>query len=208
VVTIVGSVWALACGGERSVTTPDTPYPHEPPGATVLIDWDFDVSNAGNPPFFYTAGIPPAQTVTDVTAPVNPSKVGRIEFNPSLPGGTGPSALASNQLPPSNWKTWYSSMWVKVSANYVNEMGFPGLKIWDMLTHSPDGSIILQFYGRTAPFTTLLTIKPQPGVDHFGNIPMQANVWYQLVAHDRLGTPATRPRQWRAGFECGDDQRQ
>ena len=154
-------------------------YPNEPAGAVPLIDWDFDVTRAGNPPFFYIAR-GAATTVTDATAPVNPNKVGRIQFDPGLQAGTGPSILASSLLPPTGWKSWYFSMWWKVSSNYINEMSFPGLKIWDMLTSGPYGSIIIQLYGRGAPFKMLLSLQSNGITDTYGSISLQRNTWYQV----------------------------
>jgi hypothetical protein len=157
---------------------PATGYPNEPPGSRLLFDFDFDISRAGNPPFYYVDASP-ATTVTEVTAPVNPSKIGRIEFNPGLQAGTGPSTLASNILPPSNWRTWYHSFWFKTSSNYQNQMSFPGLKIWDMLLANPNGSIIVQLYGTTS-FNMLLSYRWTENSDHYGNIDLQRNTWYQI----------------------------
>ena len=169
-----------ACGSDVSesiVALP--PYPNEPPGSSVLIDWDFDIANAGDPPFFYVSP-GPATTVTDVTAPINPSKVGRIQFSPALSPGSGPSVLASNLLPPANWKTWYFSTRFKVSSNFINEMTSPEVKIWDMLL--PEGSLILMFQGAAPPFHMRF--------DHFviadgsfrtdGTIQLQRNTWYHV----------------------------
>lgn len=174
------TVLVAALGGGCTGPDGDPLYPNEPPGATALIDWDFDIANAANPPFFYITGVPPATTVADPSAPVNGAKIGRIQFDPSLSAGTGPSVLASSQLPPDNWKSWYLSIWWKVSGNYRNEMSFPGLKIWDMLTSGPDGSIIIQLFGDVPPFRMLMSLQSNGITDTYGTASLVRNQWYHV----------------------------
>jgi hypothetical protein len=110
---------------------------------------------------------------------VNRARIGRVQFDPSLQAGTGPATLASALLPPSSWSTWYHSFWFKVSPNYRNEMSYPGLKIWDMLTSNPNGSLIVQLYGVTS-FTMLFSYRWTEATDHYGSITLERDRWYQI----------------------------
>ena len=83
--------------GSATVTVPhvQASYPNQPAGAVPMLVWKMDLSNvvATSPktdsqPWDYASGNPPsrltwAPTVTDSTAPLNPTKVGRLEINPS-----------------------------------------------------------------------------------------------------------------------------
>jgi hypothetical protein len=81
-------------------------------------------------PWFYASGNPPhrltwATTVTDPTAPVNPTKVGQLEINPtnvSLPlYGNSIEDLESGTklVPPGNAKKIYWSYWFKYLPGFV-----------------------------------------------------------------------------------------
>jgi hypothetical protein len=98
-------------------------YPNQPNGAAVLMDYDTDFGQIGTPPWDFSSGAGNLATVTDVTAPVNPSAVGRVRFAPGCCGGAGPARLETytgpgRGTPPPGWRRWYISDWVKLSSGW------------------------------------------------------------------------------------------
>jgi hypothetical protein len=101
----------------------DVPYPDEPAGAVVLMDYDTDFGNATDPPWGDVRDRGNLSTVRDATAPVNPNVVGRVRFSVGCCDGTGPAELITGTgsgrgTPPSGWSRWYVSDWVKFDVNF------------------------------------------------------------------------------------------
>jgi len=111
-----------------SVTASQGQYPNQPAGAIPLHTWVMDFSSVvptspetNAQPWFFTdpSRLVWSTTVSDPTAPVNPSRVGRLEINPSnvsLPlYGNSIERLNSNSkfVPPSGAKKIYWSYWFK-----------------------------------------------------------------------------------------------
>lgn len=112
-----------ACGGEALGGTPGGPYPNEPPGAVVLMDYDTDFGNPGDPPWGDVSGASSLSTVTDPTAPVNRNVVGRVRFSAGCCDGSGPAQLTTYSgtgrgAPPAGWSRWYVSDWIKFDATF------------------------------------------------------------------------------------------
>ena len=169
--------------------TTNASYPNEPVGAVVLMDYDTDFGNPGNPPWGYMSGNSNLSTITDVTAPVNPAKVGRVRFSTGCCNGTGPARLetyngSGRGTPPSNWSRWYVSDWIKYDAAFTPHecchkifefyIGGSGAGTWVLVKADPNnGRFPLQ-----PRFTTEYLATGAANWNQ-ANFQIQAGVWYQ-----------------------------
>jgi hypothetical protein len=132
--TVVGGLlWGCTDGSTGTDAPPDAnppidlpapppssaTYPNEPAGAVVLMDYDTDFSNLAGGPWDYISGSSNLSTASDASAPVNPSKVGRVRFAPGCCDGTGPARVETDRAtPPAGWSRLYVSDWVKFDPAY------------------------------------------------------------------------------------------
>ncbi len=157
-----------SCSSSHTGTTVDPGHPNEPAGAITLIDWAMDFSKVvatlpetDAQPWFWASGNPPHQltwatTVTDPTAPVNRSKVGRLEINPSnvnLPNyGNGIEDLESDTkfVPPSDPRKIYWSYWFKYLPGFAS-YAFQ-FKQTEMFYNGNGGTIVATNRSETGPW--------------------------------------------------------
>jgi hypothetical protein len=185
----------VACGDPVSNALAE-PYPNEPPGATPMLEWatDFGSVVATSPetdsqPFFYASGNPPARldwatTVSDPTAPVNPSRVGRLEINPSnvsLPlYGNGIEKLVSADklIPPSGARRIYWSYWFKYLPGFA-QYAFQ-FKQTEMF-YSTTGGTIVATTGELEPWAMEFYNWDGSATQHAaGAYTIRSNVWYHV----------------------------
>jgi hypothetical protein len=165
-------------------------YPNQPPGATVLMDYDTDFAQIAVPPWDLSTGTVNLETVTDATAPLNPSVVGRVKFSPGCCGGVGPARLETYSgpgrgTPPPGWRRWYISDWVKLSSGWSpNAEGLHG--IFRIFANAGDGVgswIIFRLDG-AGPYQPRVAIESPALTAAFGNgaVTAIAGQWYHFEA--------------------------
>jgi hypothetical protein len=165
-------------------------YPNQPPGATVLMDYDTDFGSVTVPPWDFASGTANLATVVDPTAPHNPNVVGRVRFQPGCCGGTGPARLetftgSGRGTPPAGWAKWYISDWVKLSSGWsANAEGIQSL--FSVFANAGSGSgvwISFRLDG-AGPYTPRIAIESDgSATTHATNaITAVAGQWYQYEA--------------------------
>jgi hypothetical protein len=178
-----------------TVTSAQALYPNEPAGAVPMLAWATDFSSvvatsneSDAQPWFYASGNPPsrldwATTITDPTAPVNPTKVGRLEINPSnvsLPlYGNGIEKLMSARkfVPPGSAKKIYWSYWFKYLPGWV-QYAFQ-LKQTEMFYSS--GGTIVASTGELEPWhMEFYNWNGSATLHAEGSTPIRTNVWYHV----------------------------
>ena len=121
------------CGRNVLGGNPGAPYPNEPAGAVVLMDYDTKFGNVSDPPWGSIATGPGnLSTITDPSAPVNPNTVGAVRFTTGCCAGSGPARLETyvgpgRGTPPSGWTRWYVSDWVKFDPTFRPDAGIQKL---------------------------------------------------------------------------------
>ncbi len=194
----------VAYGGDAAANENARPYPNEPAGARPLLEWatDFSAVVATSPetdsqPWFYASGNPPARlgwatTVRDPSAPVNPSKVGRLEINPSnvsLPlYGNGIEKLVSRRkfIPPAGATQVYWSYWFKYLPGFV-QYAFQ-FKQTEMF-HSTTGGTIVATTGELEPWAMEFYNWNGSATQHAaGAHTIRTGVWYQVEVIVDLAT--------------------
>jgi len=181
------TVLPVSSGGSGS-------YPNEPPGAVVLTDYDTDFGALQNctgltcpAPWSYLSVGSALSTVTDSSAPVNPSKVGRVRFTMGCCSGTGPARLEMYRtngggVPPSGWTSWYVSDWVKFDPNFTPHACCQ--KIFEFYWNSGGDKWLIVKADPTNgnfPLTARLTAEfsGQATVNYGGQAVIRPGVWYQ-----------------------------
>jgi hypothetical protein len=179
------------------VVTQSAQYPNEPAGAIVIMDYDTDFGSIGDPPWGYASGTGNLSTITDVSAPVNPSKVGRVRFTAGCCYGSGPSELqtyvgAGRGTPPSGWTRWYVSDWVKFDPTFRPDAGVQKLFEFYMNAGTGGGNWVIvkadNARGGNFPLTPRFTIEfsgvPTQNLGNNQEI-IQAGLWYQyeVIVH-------------------------
>jgi PKD repeat protein len=94
----------------------------EPRGMTPIAERTFDCTGPEPcaPGWFFAEGYAQASAVAlDATAPKSPPGVVQQNFLPQLPGGAGPAALGFSIRGEQQKATLYTSMWMKLSSNFV-----------------------------------------------------------------------------------------
>jgi PKD repeat protein len=161
-------------------------YPNEPAGAIVLMDYDTDFSNLSNPPWGYVGGAGNLTTITDPTAPVDPSKVGRVTFPRGCCNGAGTARLETYSgngggSPPGSWSQWYVADWIKFDSDFQPH-NF--MKIFEFFIDGSGGdnwTLIKADGGGSFPLSPRITIEWSNSVQNLGNgaVQMQPEIWYQ-----------------------------
>ena len=206
-----------------TVTAAGAAFPNEPTGAIPLVRWAPDFS--GTVPADFPGGTCPngacetdaqpwsavcwaiypackprsdwGTTVIDPTAPVNPTKVGRMEINPTNttpPYGSSVEKWISLKqfIPPGTGYQFYNSYWFKLSANFrvledVNE--FKHITLWPS---GPGGWVISQRNSPNSGFDAQGQRSLPPYRMHFyfadgtnswnvsGNTEIYGDTWYHI----------------------------
>jgi len=187
------SAYADTAGSVAAIEVKERPpqsalYPHQPFGATVLMDYDTDFGQIAVPPWDFSIGAANLATVSDPTAPVNPSAVGRVTFEPGCCAGSGPSRLETytgqgRGTPPPGWKRWYISDWVKLSSGWApNAEGL--LTVFQIYVNSGGGPGSWIFYRLegTGPYTPRVAVEGPAVTGEFGSdsVSVLAGQWYHF----------------------------
>jgi hypothetical protein len=198
--------------GSAQVTVTEPPqgqYPNEPAGSVPLggSPYVMDFSNfvetrpeTPAQPFGWigwdaSAGMLWGRTVADATAPVTPSAVGRMEFNPSnieppVMGVSVDQLVSDIQLvPPGSAKSVYLSYYFKYSANFRNVTGDNELKHLNLFNGNSGTTIISTRYGTGAgssfpPYHIGFYTQPSDRYDSQMSAAqiIYGGVWYHLEA--------------------------
>jgi hypothetical protein len=182
------AAWVVACGsgGTNPGLAQPVPYPHEPAGAIVLMDYSTDLANLDDPPWGFISGNGNLSTVTDPTAPVDPTRVGRVTFPRGCCDGSGPARLETHEgdgrgAPPGSWSQWYVADWIKFDADFQPH-NFQ--KVFEFFIDGGGGDnwTLIKADGNNGfPLTPRITIEWSNSSQNLGNdaVKMQPNIWYQ-----------------------------
>lgn len=165
-----------------SPPAPAGSYPHEPAGATAVLDWDTDFSalpTMGSV-FSFVSGTGNLSTTTDPTAPVNPNKVGRVRFSAGCCDGTGPAEFHLNPKLPSSWTQLYVSDWLKFDATFKPHGCCQ--KIFEFYWNAGGDNWLRIMTNWGVPLTPQFVFSaPGIGTVNLGGRPIiRLGVWYQI----------------------------
>lgn len=105
-----------------NITEPSTSHPNEPAGMTQLTNqpWDALPAIGTNDAYGWKRNTAGANVITtDATAPTSPSNVLRVNFNPSLNGGTAPEQIVYT-ISGTARKRLYLHFQIYVDPNWTN----------------------------------------------------------------------------------------
>jgi hypothetical protein len=191
-----------------TVTPPQVQNPNEPAGAVPLgaspyvMDFgsfvetlpETDAQPFSEIGWDASAGMTWGTTVADATAPINPSTVGRTEFNPSnidppLMGSSVDQLLSSNKLvPPGSAEAVYLSYYFKYSANFRNVTGDNELKHLNLFNNPVGTTIISTRFGSGdalssfPPYQIGFYTQPTDAYNASAGQIINGGVWYHLEA--------------------------
>lgn len=124
-------------------------WPNEPPGSTIINDWNWDSCPGGGWQPAFGCG----QIVSDATAPLSPSNVMQYTYNPSTGVGGGDPYLLLGSL-----TELYIGLWVKPSnpfIGYSNQLN----KVFTVWLHSGENIWIEMFGDPGGPYAFMVNLS-------------------------------------------------
>jgi hypothetical protein len=195
-------------------------WPNEPPGSTVISDYNYNAVNGGG--WFSTGG--DSSIVNDPTAPLSPNSVLQMRYPKGFQAGYGPDnsyhSLNGEQ------REVYAGFWWKASNNWQQETNSAISKISFFLTNGPFDVFFGMQGPQGGPYSMIAVFSsatlsnghlPASYGDNPGARILIGNVsrpivvpgsWYRIEMYSKHSTtPTSRDgifRWWVNGTLCGD----